>query len=309
LRVLLTGAAGFLGSHVVRRLVGRGDRVLVVLRPPTQPARIRELLEQVEVVESNLEDLRRLRTAVARFEPEALVHLAWYVRPGDYQVSPANLASLAASIGLFELALELGCPRIVGVGSCLEYAARDEAFKESDAAEPISLYAACKLSALHVGRALAARHRAQFVWARLFHVHGPGEDPARLLPWVAASLRAHRAVDLSPGSQVRDHLDVRDVAAALVHLTSHGTPGVFNVCSGVPVTLREVLLTLGRVLGHPELLHFGARPYAPEEPMCLVGDPNRLKATGWAPGETDLESSLRTASRAWQSADLNPVVS
>ena len=78
-------------------------------------------------------------------------------------------------------------------------------------------------------------------WARLFNLTGAGEHPDRLLPTVVRGLLAGRSVDLSPGDQLRDYLDVDDVADALVHLASAGVDGAVNVCSGRATSLRELL--------------------------------------------------------------------
>ncbi len=292
MRVLLTGAAGFIGAHVARALVARGDEVLALLRATTPRGRIEDLLDRIQIATVPLEDAQGLDTVLDTFRPEATVHLAWYARPEDYLTSRLNLGSLAATTGFVERVLRCGCPKVVGIGTCLEYAASERVRREFDPADPVSLYASCKLGAWLVCRALGRQRGAEVVWGRLFHVHGPGEDPARLIPAVARSLAAGRPFDLSPGLQVRDHLHVADVAAAIVKLTDPGIQGIVNVCSGTPVTLRDVLLTVGDILGRRELLRFGARPYNPGEVMFLAGDASRLRAAGWSPRFSDLRSSL-----------------
>jgi dTDP-6-deoxy-L-talose 4-dehydrogenase (NAD+) len=294
-RVLVTGAGGFVGAHVARALVRGGDEVLALLRPGASRARIADVVAHLRVAEAALEDERAVEAALAALRPEAVVHLAWYARPTDYLSSPANLDSLWATLAFVRRALDAGCGKVVGLGTGLEYESSDRPRRESDPADPRSLYASCKLAAWAACRALARQRGAELVWARLFHVHGPGEDPARLVPSVAAALGAGRPFDLSPGLQVRDHLPVADVAAALAHLARPGLTGIFNVCSGVPVTLREVAEAVGEIVGRPELLRFGARPYAPDETMFLVGDPARLRASGWAPSAGSLKASLAEA--------------
>ena len=87
--------------------------------------------------------------------------------------------------------------------------------------------------------------------------------------------------------------DRRDVALALIHLAELKTEGAFNVCSGIPVSLRTVLETLAEELGRKELLDFGARPYAASEVMVLCGEASKLRETGWKPLHSDLRASLR----------------
>ena len=295
MRVLLTGAGGFVGSQVARALVERGDETLVVLRSSTPRDRIQDLVRRLRVLEADLEDESTLAGGFEGFRPEIVLHAAWYARPGDYLTSPENLRSLNVTTRLAQRAFAAGCRRFVGVGTCLEYAPSDSRRRDADPVEPKTLYAACKLAAWQVVRSLAGQHGAQSVWARLFHVHGPGEAPDRLVPSVARALAGGQPFDLSPGDQVRDQLHVKDVADALVHLAAGEATGVFNVCSGEPVTLRQVATAVGQALGRADLLRFGARCYAPGELMFLAGDPARLRATGWRPRVTDLAAGIADA--------------
>jgi dTDP-6-deoxy-L-talose 4-dehydrogenase (NAD+) len=229
----------------------------------------------------DLDDEGAVTRLLAARRPEALIHLAWYARASDYLVSDENLRSLRMTVGVVRAALAGGCGRIVGAGTCLEYADLPAPRREGDPVDPRSLYASCKLAAFAVARALAAAAGASFVWGRIFHLHGPGEAPERLLPWIAGQLARGVPVELTDGLQVRDHLHVDDVAAALVALLGAG--GVVNVCSGAPVTLREVVETLADLAGRRDLLRFGARPRREGEVMCLAGDAGRLRGLGFRP--------------------------
>jgi nucleoside-diphosphate-sugar epimerase len=300
LRVLVTGAAGFIGSHVARALVTRGDDVLALLRAGTSRRRVVDLVDQLRIEEADLADPERVKAILDNFQPEAVIHLAWYAHPVDYLSSSENVRSLSTTNLFAERVFASGCRKFVGVGSCVEYSSSLSPRRESDPTEPRTLYGACKRAASLVVGAQGGAAQAEVAWARVFHVHGRDEDPARLIPRVAASLTRGQAVDLSPGDQVRDHLHVTDVAAGLVHLTGPGLSGTFNVCSGVEVTLKEVLTAVGEILGRPELLRFGARPYTVAEEHYLVGDPTRLRQTGWAPAWPDLRSGLVDASSTYQ---------
>ena len=293
MRVAVTGAAGFIGDPVVRRLVASGDEVLALVRPGSTSPRLQGT--RATVRECPLEDGDALERLFAAERPEALVHLAWYARPQDYLVSRENLASLSTSLRVTEAALAGGCRRIVGVGTCLEYAAAERAFREDDPADPVSPYASAKHAAYLVMRALAARAGAELAWARVFHLFGPGEAESRLVPSVAASLRRGEPTAVTAGEQVRDYMHVDDVAAGIAALARPGAAGVFNVCSGEARPLRDLLATLGRILGRESGLVFGARPYAAGESMHLAGRSDRLRQLGWKPRFTTLEDGLRDA--------------
>lgn len=292
MKVLVTGAAGFVGSEVVRALLRSGIDVLGLVRPGGRRERLEPVIEQIRVVEAPLEDLPAIDEVLERNRPDAVIHAAWYTRPADYRSSAANLDSLVATVRLAERIVRRGCPKLVGLGSCLEYRHSDQPHSESDPTDPASVYAATKVSAWLTIRALAAGSGTEVAWARLFHLHGPGEDPGRLLPRVTRDLLAGRAVDLSPGLQVRDHLHVSDAAEAIARLLQPDLAGIVNVCSGLPLTLRELLTIVGDLVGRPELLRFGTRPYLEGESMFLAGVPERLQAAGWRP-RLDLREGLR----------------
>jgi len=283
MRVLVTGACGFIGSQVVKKLLADGHEVVAVDRRQDLLARLAPGDPRLVPAAGDLDDIPATRTLLADTTPDALVHLAWYARPDDYLVSHENLTSLNMTVRLIQAALAVGCRKLVLAGTCVEYATVGRPLTEDDPVDPRSLYGGCKHAAWWVTRSLATAAGAELSWARVFHLHGPGEDATRLIPWVARELRAGRPVELTDGTQVRDHLHVSDVAAGFVTLLARGTSGVFNLCSGQPVTLRQVLETVGEIVGRRDLLRFGARPHRPGEAMFLAGDSSRLRALSWRP--------------------------
>jgi nucleoside-diphosphate-sugar epimerase len=283
MKVLVTGAGGFIGSQVVGQLVESGHEVVALDRDSRAFGRLERWGDRVERVALDLREGAAVGACLGEVRPTAIIHLAWYADPVDYLTSNENLGALQATLTMVQAALAVGCRKLVMTGSCVEYAPSPRPLREEDPADPVTLYASCKQSAWLVCRALARAADAELSWARVFHLHGPGEDTRRLIPWVARELRAGRPVDLTDGTQVRDHLHVADVAAGLVTLLLAGASGIYNVCSGEPVSLREVLETVGEIVGRPDLLRFGARPHRAGEIMFLAGNSARLRALGWSP--------------------------
>ena len=296
MKVLVTGAAGFIGREVVRRLSVGDHDIVAVARRSEQLRRIGTQSANVSKVALDLEDRDAVRDLLDETCPDALVHLAWYANPRDYLTSHCNLASTTMTVALVEAALTAGCRKLVLVGSCAEYAPQDRPLVESDPVESRTLYAACKHAAWNLARVMAEESGAELSWARIFHVHGPGEDDRRLVPWVAGQIAAGIPVSLTDGTQMRDHLHVSDVAAGLVAMLTPGAAGIYNVCSGQPVMLRSVLETIGDIVGGGELLKFGARPHRATDAMYLAGNPRRLRALGWAP-RFDFHAGLTDALR------------
>ena len=144
MRVLVTGAGGFIGPHVVRALRARDHEAIELFRP-----------------DADLRDPAAVDAVFARTRPSALIHLAWYAKPADYLTSSENLASLQATTTLVAGAIAAGCRKIVGAGTCLEYAAADHAVGEDHPLDPVTLYASAKASAWLSTRALAAAAGAE----------------------------------------------------------------------------------------------------------------------------------------------------
>jgi nucleoside-diphosphate-sugar epimerase len=283
-KLWITGARGFIGRHARRIAEAAGHRVTAI-----------DLRAEPGDTALDLDDASAV-TALARSEkPDAVIHLAWYAAPEDYLRSDRNVSSLRTTLAFAGALFGAATPRLVGVGTCLEYANLPRARTEDDPTDPESLYARCKHAAHLVVEEIARQKDASFVWARLFHMHGPGEHDKRLVPAVIDALRAGRPFSLSAGDQLRDHLDVRDVAGALVHLATCDVAGTVNVCSGNAVTLRSVLEVVGRAVGKAELLRFGERPYQAGEVMNLTGDATRLYTSGFRPEHGDLEKSIADA--------------
>lgn len=281
MNVLVTGASGFIGRHVVAALVGGGHRVHAVSRHPV-PER-----GPVAWIKADLDDPDAVRDALAEAEPELALHLAWYVEPGAWMTDTRrNLESLEASVRLINLLVATGCERIVTAGSGVEVV------------QPDTPYAAAKRAA-HVVVEQLARTGAGIVCAHLYGVFGPGEDARRFVPTVVNALLHDTPVDLTDGRQVRDMLYVDDVASALVAVATSGVTGTIDIATGRPTALRDLALALARVTGGAHLLNFGARPYAADELTHYVGCADGLRALGWTPRH-DVASAAEATVRWWR---------
>lgn len=300
MRVLLTGASGFIGSHVARTLLAGGHEVAALLRPQSSLRRLGDVTARLALISGDVTRLAALRPALAEWRPEACLHLAWYAEPGEYLDSPANVACLTAGIELIGLLCELGCRKTVVAGTCAEYDSTIGTVREDSPTRPGTVYAASKLALKLVGEQIAQAHGMAFVWGRIFYVYGPQEDERRAIPAVIRAMRTSQRFPTTSGTQVRDYLHVHDVAAGLVRLLEPGADGVFNIASGSPVPVRRMMEMVADLAGSGkrELLDFGARAMRGDETQYICGDNQRLKATGWMP-RYDLERGLRDTFEWW----------
>jgi UDP-glucose 4-epimerase len=137
-----------------------------------------------------------------------------------------------------------------------------------------------------IGQHMAAAAGINFAWGRLFYLYGEQEDSRRLVPALIQSLRQGKPFEATAGEQVRDYLYTADVATALVTLARQNAQGIYNIASGVPITMRHLMETIGDVVGDKDLIRFGAIPYRQWEPMFICGDNQKLKSLGWSPRYT-----------------------
>lgn len=297
MRALVTGASGFIGAHCVRELLGQGHEVAVLARPGNALARINAVLDRVSVIRGSLDALPLEQ--IAKWKPEGCLHLAWYAEPGKYLDADQNVDCLTGSLALLRALIAQGCTRFVGAGTCFEYEMRGSPLRETDCARPATLYAAAKLSLSETGQQLAKQKGAKFAWGRVFYPFGPQEDPRRAVPGVINALLDSRPFPATTGEQVRDYIHVEDVAGGFATLLESGAEGVFNISSGSPVMMRELLMRVGETLGKGELIEFGKLARRNFEPPFIAGDNSRLRALSWAPRYT-IESGLAQTIEWWR---------
>jgi nucleoside-diphosphate-sugar epimerase len=300
MKVLLTGATGFIGSHLLRLLIEGGDQVTAIIKPSTDRWRIADLVGEIDIIGCDVGDRAFLEPRLRPNVPDLCVHLAWHGWSGPSLTAEENLSSLAGSLELLRTLTHVGCPRFVGVGTCFEYMRTPGAMPESTPLGPTDLYGVCKQSLSKAAEALAPIARMSVAWARVFLVYGPSDDQRRLVPSLALSLIRGEPARLTLGEQVRDVLHVEDAASALLAVARSQYVGPINVASGVPVRVVDIARQLGAIVGRPELLQIGALPYRPSEPEVLLADTTQLRETvGWRPAY-DLTAGLTHAVGWWR---------
>ena len=300
--MLVTGAAGFVGSQVVRQLLAADLEVAALVRPDSSQPRLQGLEKQIRILEADMADTAAIAALLAEIKPEACVHAAWYAEPGKYLPSPHNLDSLRASLFLLEELARAGCSHLVGVGTCFEYEMGSQPLREDSPTRPFTLYAAAKLAFMLVAAQRAPQLGMGLAWARLFYIYGPYEDERRLMPSAIKALSEGSDFPTASGEMVRDYLHIEDVASGLCALSSRRLSGAFNVCSGEPVTIAALMQTLGELLGRAELVRLGAFPPREWDPMYVSGDNRRLRTeAGWAP-RYSLRQGLAQTIEWWNEA-------
>ena len=270
--VLLTGATGFVGRQILRRLIEHGYDVRAVIRSSTAD----KLLPTVKVEE--VVEIDDLFSQSAEWwqstcdDVDAVIHAAWFVQPGHYLSSELNLNCLAGTLTLAKGAIAARVGHFTGLGTCGEYEASMEKLTTTSPLGCNSLYSAAKISAFHLLTQLFGAAHIPFAWCRLFYLFGEDEHPSRLTPFVHRRLAAGEDAEITSGGLIRDFLDVRTAGNRIVDLALAFHDGPANVCSGKAVSIREYCETLANSYGRHDLLRFATKPSS-EHPH-IVGVPS-----------------------------------
>lgn len=274
-KLLVTGAAGFIGRHTVAALARSDVQVTAVVRKGSED-RATKLPGVVRVVSSSdifAESASWWKQQCA--DIDAVLHLAWYTKPIDYLVSERNQHCASGTLQLADGVVRAGVRRFVGIGTCLEYEQTGARLTTSTRLRPVGEYAESKAATfLRLGK-LFDKHSVSFCWCRLFYLFGEGEHESRLVPYLHRQLREGREVRLSNPEQVLDFMDVGDVAEKLASIVLSETAGEFNVCSGHGTSVRDLSLRVAREYGRESLIvDADEKPDSPRP--AIVGQPSPL---------------------------------
>lgn len=307
MRILVTGAEGFVGGHLLRALAADGDHEIIagcwaaesaVAGPLEMPVRVRHVRLDVTSDES-------VRAVVREQRPEWVFHLAAqssvsrsFVDPiGTWEVNAMGTLRLAEALR----AQEGSAARMLVISSAEVYgtvAADAQPIPESAPLRPATPYGASKAAAELAALQAAEAGSLEVVVARSFNHAGPGQDERFVFPSMARQLMRMRREGAEPVLRVgnldvfRDFLDVRDVVRAYVLLMKAGRTGeIYNVCSGES---RSLLQLVQRLIDQSETgarLEVDPERFRPVDIPVLFGDPDKLRALGWRP-EVDLDRTL-----------------
>jgi nucleoside-diphosphate-sugar epimerase len=301
-RVLVTGAAGFIGARLVHRLLHEGAQVHALVRPGGDLARLRGVRNRVALKPADLRDAGAIAEAVRAAAADVYLHLgAAGVRHDTRRDDELMAVNAAGTSTLLEAAALLPWSRFVHVGGSSEYGPRDHPLRESDEPRPSTAYGAAKAEATRRARRFAQASGRPVVVLRPFSVYGPGEPPSRLVPSAIAAARRGTELPLTVPGFRRDLVHVDDVVEACVRAVERElAPGeVINVGTGTQSANEEVVDAVGRACGRPVRTRPGA--YAPRasDTSCWVADTTHAAhVLGWR-ARRSLDEGLRDTVAWW----------
>ena len=313
-RVLLTGATGFVGASLARRLLtAHGCDVHAAVREGGGDRwRMQGIEDDITWHIVDLLDPAALTESVERISPDVIYHLATYYAVDQRGVDLSEMVDVNVKAGLNVVLAAKAAPDLrllVNVGTCAEYGdLRDPATEESPL-EPNSIYASTKAAGGIITRQMSEDEGVPMTTLRLYNMYGPFEKARRLVPHVILSLLRGEHVPLTGGEQAKDYTYIEDIVDAFVAAASRPTEAagrVLNIGSGTTVPMRELVDTIaGHFDGGADLLGWGEVPYRDNE-MWFQG--TRIDAAqevlGWSPAHDLNEGLAQTVAWYRENQDL-----
>ncbi len=276
--VLVTGASGFVGRHVVERLLATaGVRVIATARTKPKPEQT-AWLSNVQFIPFDIDTHPAEMDLYAFFgRPDAVVHLAWPGLPDYKSLKHAETYWLPQYQFLTNL-IANGLTDLTVTGTCLEYGLQSGRLSEDLPTQPTTAYGLGKDTLQKALSLFLVGQQVSFKWLRLFYMYGAGQNSKSLLAQLeAAALRGDSVFNMSKGEQLRDYLPVTEVARYITKaaLQQHVT-GIINCCSGQPVSVRAFVEQFMQEHNYHLSLNLGYYPYPDYEPLAFWGNNQKL---------------------------------
>lgn len=301
--IFITGGAGFIGSHLARRLVERGDAVSLLVKQTTDLWRIQDLIPRLKVFYGDLNDSVALAQFIREAEPTGVFHFAASnIRSGiaaaDEEVVRTNFLG---TMNLLKALRDIPYHFFVHSGSFLEYGIKDHPVKESERCEPQEVYSISKLSATLYGLAVASAHKKPIVTLRTFTPYGPSMQKGRLVYEVATKALRNDSIELTSPSITRDFIFVEDLVDFYLECMekAHLYPGaVFNAGTGRATTLAHLVEFVLKTVSSKSTMKWGALPNVSYDSDQWQADMDKtFTAFSWRPKHTVEEGLAKTI--AW----------
>jgi nucleoside-diphosphate-sugar epimerase len=270
-RMLVTGAGGYIGRHVVRALLDRGHEVTATVRPGSRAdVDPRARIVQVDVLNPDL-DL----SALGAEAPDVVIHLAW--QDGFSHNAPSHLEQLSSHFRLLDRLVDWGVTRVAVLGTMHEVGYWEGPIDESTPTNPLTLYGVAK-DALRRACEIRFRDRVELQWLRCYYIYGDDRNNQSIFTRLLEAVdRGQETFPFTSGTNRYDFIDVSDLGAQIAVVSAQSeVTGVINCCSGIPVSLGEQVESFIAQHDLPIRLEYGAFPDRPYDSPGVWGDATRI---------------------------------
>jgi dTDP-6-deoxy-L-talose 4-dehydrogenase (NAD+) len=276
MKILITGATGFVGRHIINELLKYDHEIIAAVRNDSA-----DLPGKIKTTRLDLDNLYTNKNYFSETgKPDLLIHLAWQGLP-NYKEKFHVEKNLPSHSAFLKNMLYNGLQNLVVTGTCFEYGMKEGCLSEDMQSDPRNSYALAKDKLRKFLEDLQKEKPFTLKWIRLFYMYGKGQNPNSLLSQLENTLeRGDPTFNMSGGEQLRDYLPVEKVAEYIVKIAlQKNIKGIINCCSGFPIKVKDLVQNYLKENNKKIKLNLGYYPYTDYEAMAFWGDDNKLKKT------------------------------
>ena len=277
MKVLVTGATGFIGNHVINELLRMKIEVIATSIDDIKKSKNASWFKKVKYIPY---DLNKTHDNFFKFfdEPDLMIHLSWQGLPNYSELFHIE-ENLFSNYLFIKNMIKNGLKDLSVIGTCLEYGLQDGCLQEDIPTQPTTSYGLAKDTLRKFLEQLQQKYSFSFKWIRLFYIYGDGQNPNSLLPQLDNALnKGDEKFNMSGGAQLRDYLSIESVAEYITRISlQNEVLGIINCCSGTPISIKELIENHIKKSGKSIKLNLGFYPYTNYEPMKFWGDDTKLK--------------------------------
>jgi nucleoside-diphosphate-sugar epimerase len=282
MRILVTGATGFVGYHVIHALLAKGNVDIIATAIDGDTAKIKDWYDRVTFIPFSIDEktIEATDNLFAFFKcPDAIIHLTWEGLPNYMQLFHFERV-LPRQFMFLKKLIEQGLQNVNVMGTCLEYGLREGKLSEAMYPKPNTAYGLAKDTLRRQLEILRGQLDFDLKWIRLFYLYGVGQNPNSLISQLDRAIeRGDETFNMSGGEQQRDYLSIERAAGYIANITiQNKITGIINCCSGKPTTVNELVEKRIQERKATIILNRGVYPYLDFEPFAFWGDNTKLKA-------------------------------
>lgn len=279
MKIVVTGATGFIGNHLIKELLKDMNNEVIATSRDTEKAKKYEWFTKVKYISYDLDSLEEINLFEYFDKPDRVIHLAWDGLP-NYNDLIHIEKNLFNNYQFIKNLVANGLKDITITGTCFEYGLINGCLSEDIQTNPSNSYAIAKDNLRKFIEELKKQFEFNYKWIRLFYMYGEGQGEKSLIALLDKAIQnAEKEFNMSSGEQLRDYLHVQKVASYIskIVLQNQIDNQIINCCSGKPISIRKFVENYLDEKSYSMKLHLGYYPYPSYEPMAFWGDNTKLK--------------------------------
>lgn len=292
MKILLTGATGFIGSHIAKVLVLHGYTLMCLKRSTSNTHRCNDIYKSVRWINSDFPEWTEI---VNQFTPEIVIHAAW---EGVTSIDRNNPSIQYHNLIILQklLLAAKSCRKFIALGSQAEYGNIQNLVNENCRVNPINEYGKNKLYCQHEIKDFCDKNDIDWYWLRIFSIYGEGEgDDWLITNFIKRVLKGEQEIDSTKGEQIYSYLHISDFVRSILLIINHyGDSGIYNLSSKQKISIKELLYKIRDKINPKFKINVGTLPYRPDQSMYMIGDSSAFIKTIGAFEQVSLDDGLNS---------------